>query len=87
MRKKGKQINFTEFETENKFELKLILKILTITFHLFLQSKKGVISFVSFCVVPYTRGPECSRSFNNIVQEAKNSYRAAQEKLPCWPKC
>ena len=29
-----------------------------------------MISFVSFCVVPYTRGNEYSRSFKEIINEA-----------------
>ena len=42
-----KQINATDFETENKFEALINTKILTIKFHLFLQSKKVVTNFVN----------------------------------------
>ena len=66
-----RKINFTEFQTLEKFdELKKIKNTNTnISSYLTIQ-EVGVISFVSSYVVPYTRGPECSRSFNNIVQEA-----------------
>ena len=33
--------------------------------------QEGCDKFCHFCVVPYTRGPEYSRSFNEIIDEAK----------------
>ena len=38
----------------------------------FLTIQEGCDKFCHFCVVPYTRGPEYSRPFNQIIDEAKN---------------
>jgi tRNA-2-methylthio-N6-dimethylallyladenosine synthase len=37
----------------------------------FLTIQEGCDKFCSFCVVPYTRGAEFSRSFNSIINEVK----------------
>ena len=37
----------------------------------FLTIQEGCDKFCKFCVVPYTRGPESSRSFYKIIDEAK----------------
>ena len=37
----------------------------------FLSIQEGCDKFCSFCVVPYTRGPEFSRPVNDIIKEAK----------------
>jgi len=37
----------------------------------FVSIQEGCDKFCSFCVVPYTRGAEFSRSFNSIINEAK----------------
>ena len=37
----------------------------------FLTIQEGCDKFCKFCVVPYTRGPEHSRSFKEIISEAK----------------
>ena len=37
----------------------------------FLTIQEGCDKFCHFCVVPYTRGPEYSRPFDQIIKEAK----------------
>ena len=67
--KKGK-FEITNFETIEKFDtLKSTInsnsKIST-----FLTIQEGCDKFCKFCVVPYTRGPEFSRKFEEILNEA-----------------
>ena len=38
----------------------------------FLSIQEGCDKFCSFCVVPYTRGPEFSRPIDDIIKEVKN---------------
>ena len=38
----------------------------------FLTIQEGCDKFCHFCVVPYTRGPEYSRPFSQIINEAKD---------------
>ncbi len=38
----------------------------------FISIQEGCDKFCSFCVVPYTRGPEFSRPISDIINEAKN---------------
>ena len=67
---KNKKINLTEFEAEEKFEdLEYIKKIGKVSSYLTIQ--EGCDKFCKFCVVPYTRGPEFSRKFDQIISEAK----------------
>ena len=37
----------------------------------FLTIQEGCDKFCHFCVVPFTRGPEYSRPFNEIIHEAR----------------
>ena len=43
-----------------------------IKFLLILTIQEGCDKFCHFCVVPYTRGPEYSRPFEQIINEAQN---------------
>ena len=42
-----------------------------VKFSSFLTIQEGCDKFCNFCVVPYTRGSEYSRSFDQIINEAK----------------
>ena len=65
------KINETEFEVINKFdELKKIHNSFS-KISAYLTIQEGCDKFCNFCVVPYTRGPEYSRPFNQILEEAK----------------
>ena len=69
--KKQKKIDETEFDADLKFDYLSKLKNSSGKVSSFLTIQEGCDKFCHFCVVPYTRGPEYSRSFNEIVEEAK----------------
>ena len=70
--RKKQRFNSTEFNVVKKFdELEKIPNSQSkISANLTIQ--EGCDKFCHFCVVPYTRGPEYSRSFSQIISEAKN---------------
>ena len=47
----------------------------------FLTIQEGCDKFCSFCVVPYTRGAEYSRSTNSIIDEAKKLIDAGVKEI------
>ena len=68
---KKSKINLTEFDTVDKFDEVNLVKNSDNKTSSFLTIQEGCDKFCKFCVVPYTRGPECSRSFLEIISEAK----------------
>tara|TARA_B100000963_G_scaffold359875_1_gene388584 strand:- start:1204 stop:2538 length:1335 start_codon:yes stop_codon:yes gene_type:complete len=62
----------TEFEAEDKFNYLDKIKNTSSKVSSFLTIQEGCDKFCSFCVVPYTRGPEYSRSFEKIILEAQD---------------
>ena len=71
LKKKRKKINLTEFEVIEKFDKLKLIKNTDSKISSFLTIQEGCDKFCKFCVVPYTRGPEHSRSFYEILEEAK----------------
>ena len=67
-----KKHELTEFETEDKFNYLDKIKNNDSKVSSFLTIQEGCDKFCSFCVVPYTRGPEYSRPFKRIIDEAEN---------------
>mgnify|MGYP001316056656 CR=1 FL=1 len=71
LEKKSNKINSTEFDVIEKFDT------LNSTFNSnnkissFLTIQEGCDKFCKFCVVPYTRGTEFSRSLKELVSEAR----------------
>ena len=61
----------TDFDTLEKFNYLSKIENKNSKVSAFLTIQEGCDKFCHFCVVPYTRGPEYSRSFNQIVDEAK----------------
>ena len=68
---KQKRIDETEFDAVSKFDYLDKLKNSSNKISSFLTIQEGCDKFCNFCVVPYTRGPEYSRPFNEIINEAK----------------
>tara|TARA_B100001093_G_scaffold161467_1_gene153905 strand:+ start:106 stop:1437 length:1332 start_codon:yes stop_codon:yes gene_type:complete len=69
--KKKKKIDETEFDAISKFKYLSKIKNQSGKVSSFLTIQEGCDKFCHFCVVPYTRGPEYSRPFNQIMDEAK----------------
>ncbi len=69
--KKKKKIEETEFNAVSKFKYLSKIKNEAGKVASFLTIQEGCDKFCHFCVVPYTRGPEYSRPFNQILDEAK----------------
>jgi len=61
----------TDFDTVEKFNYLSKIKNKNSKVSSFLTIQEGCDKFCHFCVVPYTRGPEYSRPFNQIIDEAK----------------
>ncbi|WP_440908576.1 tRNA (N6-isopentenyl adenosine(37)-C2)-methylthiotransferase MiaB [Candidatus Pelagibacter sp.] len=69
--KKKKKIEETEFDAVSKFKYMSKIKNEAGKVSSFLTIQEGCDKFCHFCVVPYTRGPEYSRPFKQILDEAK----------------
>ena len=68
--RKKEKVNETEFDVVAKFdELKNISNVQN-KISSYLTVQEGCDKFCHFCVVPYTRGPEYSRPFKQIIDEA-----------------
>ena len=61
----------TEFDAISKFEYFDKIKNNSGKISSFLTIQEGCDKFCHFCVVPYTRGPEYSRPFKQIMDEVK----------------
>jgi len=70
--KDKKKIEETEFDTISKFEYLKKIKNDKRGISSYLTIQEGCDKFCHFCVVPYTRGPEYSRPFKQILDEAKH---------------
>ena len=70
LEKKSQSINYTEFDVIEKFDSLNSLKNSDNKISAFLTIQEGCDKFCKFCVVPYTRGAEFSRSIKEIIFEA-----------------
>ncbi|MDX5592016.1 tRNA (N6-isopentenyl adenosine(37)-C2)-methylthiotransferase MiaB [Pseudovibrio sp. SPO723] len=82
--KEGQKVVETEFDIEDKFKhlatpSKEAVRKRGVTS--FLTVQEGCDKFCTFCVVPYTRGAEVSRSVEQIVGEAKQLAAAGVREL------
>ncbi len=80
-RKKKKKQEETEFDAITKFEYLSKIKNQTKKISSFLTIQEGCDKFCNFCVVPYTRGPEYSRPFNQIIKEAKQLVDSGSKEI------
>ena len=70
--KKKEKTETIEFEADDKFDYLSKIKNEMSEVSSFLTVQEGCDKFCHFCVVPYTRGPEYSRPFQQILDEAKH---------------
>ena len=70
--RKKQKINETEFDVVKKFDELEKISNSQNKISSYLTIQEGCDKFCHFCVVPYTRGPEYSRSFKQIFNEAQN---------------
>ena len=77
----NKKINSTEFEVIEKFDQLHLIKNSNSKISSFLTTQEGCDKFCKFCVVPYTRGPEYSRSFSEIISEAKQLIENGSQEI------
>ena len=70
--RKKEKINETEFDVIGKFDKLERVSNLQNKISSYLTIQEGCDKFCHFCVVPYTRGPEYSRPFKQVLNEAYN---------------
>ena len=68
--RKKEKINETEFDVVKKFDKLEKVSSTQNKISSYLTIQEGCDKFCHFCVVPYTRGPEYSRPFTQIIDEA-----------------
>tara|TARA_Y100001936_G_scaffold213951_1_gene223327 strand:+ start:219 stop:1547 length:1329 start_codon:yes stop_codon:yes gene_type:complete len=66
-----KRLEETEFDAVSKFNYLKKIRNFSGKVSSFLTIQEGCDKFCHFCVVPFTRGPEYSRPFKEIIREAK----------------
>ncbi len=71
IQKKVKKFDFTDFDVIEKFDQINKLENFESKISSYLTIQEGCDKFCNFCVVPYTRGSEYSRSIKEIIYEAK----------------
>ena len=77
--KKRKEV--TDFDTIEKFNYLSKIENKDSKVSSFLTIQEGCDKFCHFCVVPYTRGPEYSRPFDQIINEAKDLIQSGAKEI------
>ena len=79
--KNKKKHEQTEFDTASKFNYLSKIKNKDSSISSFLTIQEGCDKFCHFCVVPYTRGPEYSRPFEQIINEAEELVKNGSKEI------
>ena len=79
--KNSKSISSTEFDVIEKFDTLNHIKNTDSRVSSFLTIQEGCDKFCKFCVVPYTRGAEFSRSIEEIIKEAKQLVKNGSREI------
>jgi tRNA-2-methylthio-N6-dimethylallyladenosine synthase len=78
---KEKKVEETEFDAISKFKYFNKVKNNSGKISSFLTIQEGCDKFCHFCVVPYTRGPEYSRPFKQILDEVKYLIESGTQEI------
>ena len=79
--RENRKVNLTEFDVIQKFDELERVTNTNNKVSSFLTIQEGCDKFCNFCVVPYTRGTEYSRPFDQIIREAKNLVRSGSREI------
>ena len=79
--KEKKRQEETEFDTIEKFNYLSKIKNKDSNISSFLTIQEGCDKFCNFCVVPYTRGPEYSRPFDQIINDARDLIKNGTKEI------
>ena len=79
--RKKEKINKTEFDVVKKFDDLQTIPNTQNKISCYLTIQEGCDKFCHFCVVPYTRGPEYSRPFKQIINEAGELVRNGAKEI------
>ena len=79
--KKRKKEEETDFDTLLKFDYFDKIKNNNNKISSFLTIQEGCDKFCKFCVVPFTRGPEYSRSYHKIMDEAEQLIKNGTKEI------
>ena len=71
----------TEFDTISKFDVFDKIENKSNKVSAFITSQEGCDKFCHFCVVPFTRGPEYSRSFHKILSEVESLIKSGAKEI------
>ena len=77
----NEKIEETEFDSIAKFNYFDNIENTNNKVSAFLSIQEGCDKFCSFCVVPYTRGPEYSRPFSQIIKEAESLIKKGVKEI------
>ncbi len=76
-----KKIEETEFDSVSKFKYYDGIENKNSSVSAYLTIQEGCDKFCHFCVVPYTRGPEYSRPFYQIIEEAEQLIKNGAKEI------
>ena len=71
----------TEFDTISKFDFFDKIENKSNKVSAFITIQEGCDKFCHFCVVPFTRGPEYSRSFHKILSEVESLIKSGAKEI------
>ena len=75
------KVEETEFDSVSKFNYFDDIDNSNSKVSSYLTIQEGCDKFCHFCVVPYTRGPEYSRSFKSIINEAESLIKNGSKEI------